>query len=300
MSGGLLAQPRYAVPNGRFLLNLQTTALKLNPVASQDCYQSGAKQRWRGCQGEDLVNLIAEYYGQGNALASPVAIANLLLQLASAEVGQLYAPVAHLLAQVDGKAVRPAAKTAMRPETAQTMLVGMAQTHIRGTAQAACLQAAGRGGALACKEGGGGLRVAGKTGTPLFPADGKTLPEWRDLCDAVGRELAEPKLGQMRREHLRHQQARCGLSPYKWYATLAGPAGGGFEKAIVVLAERNWNQTTGRVDSVDDRGANVAAEAGLALLNAMYSPSDTRWRDDEKLYKSLAARHGKTAHSQRM
>ena len=44
-------------------------------------------------------------------------------------------------------------------------------------------------------------------------------------------------------------------------------------KVVVVLAERNWNQRTGLIDSPNDRGPNVAAEAGLSLVNALYHPA---------------------------
>ncbi|CAK0754072.1 hypothetical protein CCP3SC15_190029 [Gammaproteobacteria bacterium] len=115
------------------------------------------------------------------------------------------------------------------------------------------------------------LKLAGKTGTPLFPADTLTLSEWRNHC---ARPADQSKVGQSRGEHHQQELARCGLSPYKWYAALTGDTNNeDWDKAVVVVTERNWNQRTGYVDSVEDKGSNVAAEIGLALANVLTSPS---------------------------
>ena len=41
-------------------------------------------------------------------------------------------------------------------------------------------------------------------------------------------------------------------------------------KIIVVLAERNWNKITGLIDTPNDQGSNVAAEAGLVFISSIY------------------------------
>lgn len=279
---GLLADLNYPLLTGRLLLDgnnapLAIERLNLTVNAIQTCYRQGQKNRWRNCRGADFINTLAELYGQGNSMASPVGIAQLLLQLTAAESGQSQAPVVHLLEQVDGKEKRqpiaPLQPLAMRPETAQAIIGAMAKTHLlRGTAHAACLKATQPGGLLRCKDGKDlSLRLAGKTGTPLFPADTLTLAKWRGQC-------AQLPTGLHQSVQQRHQRARCGLSPLKWYAVLMGkPGSQGWDKAIIVLAERNWSQHTGFVDSVEDHGSNVAAEVGLAVANALASPANTVW-----------------------
>ena len=55
----------------------------------------------------------------------------------------------------------------------------------------------------------------------------------------------------------------------KW-AVLLHPAadGRGFDTVTVVLAERNWHATTGRLDALADQGPNVAVQAALLLAQA--------------------------------
>ena len=61
----------------------------------------------------------------------------------------------------------------------------------------------------------------------------------------------------------------CALYPMKW-AVLLHPAadGQGFDTVTVVLAERNWHATTGRLDAMADQGPNVAVQAALLLAQA--------------------------------
>ena len=282
LGAGLVKDLDYPVLTGRLLLDgnnapLPVERLNLNINAIQACYKQGHEQRWRNCRGADFINTLAELYGQGSAMASPVGISQLLLQLTAAESGQAQAPVVHLLEQLDGKdkprSIAPLQPLAMKPETAQAIVSAMAQTHLRGTAHAACLKAAQPGGLLRCQDGKDmPLRLAGKTGTPLFPADTLTLAKWREQC-------TQPPAAGHQSERQRHEQVRCKLSPFKWYGLLMGnPGSQGWDKAIIVLAERNWNQHTGFVDSVEDHGSNVAAEVGLALANALASPADTVWQ----------------------
>lgn len=283
IGAGLLANLAYPVLTGRLLLGrnnalLPVEHLNLSSNAIQACYKQGHKNRWRDCSGADFINTLAELYGQGNAIASPVGIAQLLLQLAAAESGQAQAPIVHVLQQLDGskkqEPIAPLQRLAMRPETAKAIIGAMAQTHLqlKGTAHGACSKAAEPGGLLGCKDGKDmALRLAGKTGTPLFPADTLKLSQWREQC-------ARPPTDSHESERHQHERTRCRLSPFKWYAVLVGnPGTHRWDKAVIVLAERNWNQRSGFVDSAEDNGSNVAAEVGLAVANVLSSPADTVW-----------------------
>jgi hypothetical protein len=88
--------------------------------------------------------------------------------------------------------------------------------------------------------------IAGKTGTPTFPNDDRSLDELARLCaPGVAKTKAE--------------RAACGpLRPYKWYvaAYRTDPANPRWTKAIAVLAERNWIADTGRIHGAGDHGPN--------------------------------------------
>jgi hypothetical protein len=98
--------------------------------------------------------------------------------------------------------------------------------------------------------------IAGKTGTPTFPNDERSLDELATLC-------AKPAAVRTRDE-----RAACGgLRPYKWYvaAYRSDPSRADWTKAIAVLAERNWLADGGRVHGAGDHGPNPAAEIGFQI-----------------------------------
>lgn len=240
----------------------------------RDCSRHEARQRWRGCRGADLINLLAELFGQGNALATPAGIAESWLHLAAAAGGAAQTPALHLLAAIqessgERRQVAPQTPTGLAQHDARSVLGALENVHRRagGTAFSACRNAVSGGGVLRCAEL-GGPRIAAKTGTPLFPADRLTLDEWRQQCAAAAR-AADTR-------QTRHLVATCRLRPIKWFAALAAPtAQAAFDTLLVVKVERNWHRTSKRVDAAGDRGpeGNVAAEIGLALLNSLYTPA---------------------------
>lgn len=250
-----------------------------------------SRRQWRNCKGQDLVNLVAELFGTGEALASPVGVANVLLHLAAASNQQARVAQVHLVTMAqDGlghaAVVQPALAPLLGRAQAALVLSGLERTAAQGTARSACLAAALAlpGGQLPCvipagEPGRALLRIAGKTGTPVFSADqgeskSLSLDQWRAQCGQVRRELAAMHKGQARWHGWANEAGKCNMVPTKWYAFLVGaPGGQGWDKVVVVLAERNWNQRTGLIDSPNDRGPNVAAEAGLSLVNALYHPA---------------------------
>jgi hypothetical protein len=134
-------------------------------------------------------------------------------------------------------------------EAAEVILSGLSYSHRDGTARLACEQALD---AATCKA---IDWIAGKTGTPTFPNDNRTLDELARLC-----------AGAVQGAH--SDRSACGpLRPYKWYvaAYKADPNDGRWTKAIGVLTERNWIAATGRIHSAGDHGPNPAAEIGIQV-----------------------------------
>jgi len=215
-----------------------------------------------------LVQIIAELYGQGNAIASPVAIAQTWMHLFSAAQDLRYTPIPHLVTATNlnnsqSIEVNPSALASLTAAEAKVLLTSLSQTHIRGTARSACDAAAkNAGGQLLCN-GPGTLDIAGKTGTPLFPADQLALPVWRSQCRAVESKWNHIRDKRQAPARLRHLWQRCRVSPIKWYAAVVGH--GSRKLVLVVIAERNWYRQTQRVDTALDRGSNVAAEVALAF-----------------------------------
>ena len=266
-------------------------ALTHNFKPTRAAMQACSRQLWHGCQGQDLVNLVAELFGTGEALASPLGLGNALLQLAASANLQGKAAQAHLVTAAQDNtgqmhAVQPGLNPALTAAQSALVLQGLERTATQGTARSACLSAAAvlAGSLLPCvaekgDTAGPVIRIAGKTGTPVFSADqgekkSLTLPLWRAQCDQVQRDLAVARKGQARWYALANEAGKCNMFPTKWYAFLVGaPGGDGWDKVVVVLAERNWNQRTGLIDSPNDNGPNVAAEAGLSFANILYDPS---------------------------
>jgi hypothetical protein len=141
----------------------------------------------------------------------------------------------------------PARPNRVPREAAEVILDGLSYSHRAGTARSACEQVFD---ARTCR---GIAWLAGKTGTPSFPSDGKSLDEIVRLCrgDAAARA----------------SQAVCGsLRPYKWYVAAYRTGGEGpWTKVIAVLTERNWLVHSGQVHGSGDHGPNPSAEIALQI-----------------------------------
>lgn len=260
---------RYPVFAARALLDQSGQALdsrvaELDPAAIEACFKHGDKQRWRGCHGKALIDLIAELYGQGNARASLLGMASGWLDLAAAAAQRPSAPRPHLLAAYQDdrgrqRTVRPSAAHGIDADHAHLVLAALQRVTTEGSASSACKAAHSAGGLLDCRSTVGGLRIAAKTGTPLFPADRPEyrpdqLSAWQHHCAAKG---------------------ECGLRPLKWFAALVTPPGASQPTTLIIVrAERNWH-LDGHIDDPGDSTAdgNVAAEIGLALINALHTPA---------------------------
>jgi hypothetical protein len=219
---------------------------------------------WEQCRARGVVDIVAEGWGQGHARSSALGVAGMMAALAAAANGQADVRKPHL---VDGlRGTGPANAAQLKPavmrfglaeaqpgkisrEAAEVILSGLSYSHRDGTARLACEQALD---AATCKA---IDWIAGKTGTPTFPNDNRTLDELARLC-----------AGAVQGAH--SDRSACGpLRPYKWYvaAYKANPNDGRWTKAIGVLTERNWIAATGRIHSAGDHGPNPAAEIGIQV-----------------------------------
>lgn len=288
----------YAVPAASWMTHPQDTQQTLlerfppgdktfTTVATHDCHANNHPKRWRHCRGEGLVATVAELFGQGNATGSPVGLATGLLRLVN--LAQGHAPTADLTPSlVRAHETSATAHTPIDVEdrmAAQRILQALSKTtRPGGTAHLACLRAlaAGsakpggelpaipslvdvRGSLIDCGQGGESQWViAAKTGTPLFPHDDRTHQERLQHCQQVTHMANSPAK--------QYEWTRCQVAPTKWFAAVLGKKQGehvDWQKVIIVLAERNWNARTGKVDTPLDRGGNVAAEIGVATARAL-------------------------------
>jgi hypothetical protein len=149
-----------------------------------------------------------------------------------------------------------------------------------GTAHVSCLKSITADASLNCNNDGQWV-VAGKTGTPLSPHDAMTYTARKQACD---RTRARPDTVSRR-----HDWARCVVPPIKWFAYLLGQRDNGqirWKKAVVVLAERNWNAQTGLIDTPFDRGGNVAAELGLRMARSLVEQAQNTIATQESSHAS--------------
>ncbi|WP_280150585.1 hypothetical protein [Piscinibacter sp. XHJ-5] len=231
----------------------------------------GSDDDWEKCRGGAVVDVVAEGWGQGHARSSALGVAGMMATLAAAANGQEQIRRPHVVQSLrgvrqacpepcrggDGTALQsavmrwslaPAQPNRVPRDAAEVILDGLSYSHRAGTARSACEQVFD---AKACR---GIGWLAGKTGTPSFPSDGKSLDEIARLCrgDAATRA----------------SHAVCGsLRPYKWYvaAYRTDPRGGPWTKAIAVLTERNWLVNSGQVHGAGDHGPNPSAEIAMQI-----------------------------------
>ena len=145
-------------------------------------------------------------------------------------------------------------------DAAEVILSGLSYSHRAGTARLACEQVFD---ARTCRD---MDWIAGKTGTPTFPNDDRSLGDLAQLC-AGGAVKAKS------------DRSACGpLRPYKWYvaAYRTDRNDPRWTKAIGVLTERNWMADTGRIHGAGDQGPNPAAEIAMqiAARHAGYLPAE--------------------------
>jgi hypothetical protein len=276
------------------------------PEWAQECASaSRGKERWSKCKGGtgSAIEMLSEAWGQGDARATPLSIAMMLAHLGAAANGKSEVKLPHLLSG----AINPNLQTfeavsrkhGISKAHAELIVSGMQGGHtLGGTSNSACKAVLG----AACNTKEGMAWVAGKTGTPVFNYDTATINNRANICAAYRSEreslfaqlkqatAPEPEVNdstldddtedlpdttniQKRIAKLNAKMFHCNASPYKWYATLIKSGGNqqkDWDKAIVVLAERNWNKSNELVDAPADRGVNVAARAAFEIIKRVY------------------------------
>ena len=265
--GRLLTRPDHRLGRERFGLAPRPT-IPLDPDEIKDCAwgadEQPSRDDWRKCP----LEIVAEGWGQGNARVTAVGVAGMMAVLGAAADGlkEIFPPF--LVADVRGAGdpsqamlklalqrygFRRSRPVALAPEIAQVILGGLNYSHRHGgTASAACAEIFGAKGCAGIDW------IAGKTGTPTFSNDERTLDDLAKRCKA-GTAQAKSSPG-------------CGdLRPYKWYTAVfrSSPKQTGWDKAIAVLAERNWVRETGKVHGAGDRGPNPAAEIALQIVGRL-------------------------------
>jgi hypothetical protein len=276
--GRVLAEPLDAAHAASFRLRAPVALDpgKLSRCAAGPDGKRLSRDDWGKCSGGALVDVVAEGWGQGHARASALGGAGMMAVLAAAANGQGAVHRPHLVDAVRGvrhpgererESVRIAANDAaaephrLSRDASQVILDGLTYGHRAGTSRRACDQVFDPAFCARMDW------IAGKTGTPTFPNDERSLDDLRQLCAGVPKNRAE--------------RDACGpLRPYKWYvaAYRTDPSNPRWTKAIGVLVERNWYAASGRVHGAGDRGPNPAAEIALQIAgrHAGALPWETR------------------------
>jgi hypothetical protein len=261
--GRLLAEPKGGKLDAPFSLRPHV-AFDVGRVRTCAAGPDGhwpSRDDWEKCGGGVIVDVVAEGWGQGHARASALGVAGMMASLAAAANGEsVRAP--HLVAALRGVGARTLDSAASRfglaseetpklsRESAEVVLSGLSYGHRGGTSRLACEQLLD---AKTCRD---IDWIAGKTGTPTFPNDDRSLDDLWRLC---GKGQAKTK----------SEQAACGpLRPYKWYvaAYRADRSDPRWTKVIAVLTERNWVKQTGRIYGAGDHGPNPAAEIAFQVI----------------------------------
>jgi hypothetical protein len=264
--GRLMAEPLGGDLTAPFRLR-PTIALDIEKVKRCAAGPDGkwqSRDDWEKCGGGVIVDVVAEGWGQGHARASALGGAGMMLMLAAAANGAPAIRSPHLVEAIRGasSAGAPARNATLtgivatdgRPsriarEAAEVILSGLTFGPRAGTSRRACEQIFA---AKSCAE---IDWIAGKTGTPTFPNDDRSLDELARLCASAAHKTKQ-------------ERAACGpLRPYKWYvaAYRTDRSDPRWTKVIGVLTERNWLAATGRVHGAGDHGPNPAAEIAIQI-----------------------------------
>ncbi|MDR0674255.1 MAG: hypothetical protein LBF93_11535 [Zoogloeaceae bacterium] len=233
------------------------TNADIPPAVAKACRE----QNWSRCRGERLAEVTAEFWGRGNSETSIVNVAEMYVRLGRAANGKKDFVPLHLIREIEGETVSPQAEklplsrghaeailaalqktaTAQRPDT------GQKTAPLQGTAFSTCRYVLG-------KRCGTIVDLAMKTGTPGF-ADLMHMTDRFARCSNA------------------KKPSDCRNVPYKWAVALTRRGKGRharYDKAIVVLGERNWRRN-GYIDASpraggQREGLNVAAEVIFHLL----------------------------------
>ena len=263
--GRLLAEPLGGKIGAPFHVHPPTP---FDPAKARQCAagadgRRGTKDDWEKCRGRIVVDLAAEGWGQGHARSTALGGAGMMAMLAATANGQTEVRKPHLIEGLRGTGEAPASvlkagivrvapdepRNVLSRDTAEVILSGLSFGHRAGTSRLACEQVFD---VKACQQ---IDWIAGKTGTPTFPNDDRTLDDFKRLCAPHA-------------NWTRDERVACGpLRPYKWYvaAYRTDREDRRWTKAIGVLTERNWIASSGRIHGAGDHGPNPAAEIAMQI-----------------------------------
>jgi hypothetical protein len=259
--GRLLAEPAEGKLGAPFRVRpvTQLDTAKVRKCAAGPDGKRLSKDDWEKCSGGVVVDIVAEGWGQGHARASALGSAGMMAMLAAAANGQTQVRKPHLVEAVRGAgradastlrwSLADAEPNRIAHEAAEVIISGLSFSHRAGTARLACVPV------FDSRPRAQMVWIAGKTGTPTFPNDDRSLDDLARLC-------ASPA------NRPRRDRDACGpLRPYKWYvaAYRTNPSDPRWNKVIGVLTERNWLADSGRVHGAGDHGPNPAAEIAMQI-----------------------------------
>ncbi|HVE49759.1 MAG TPA: hypothetical protein VNG69_09100 [Casimicrobiaceae bacterium] len=277
--GRLLAEP-VAGKSGVAFRSRPPVALDVQKIKRCAAGADGRRMSdddWEKCRGGTVVDVVAEGWGQGHARSTALGVAGMMAAIAAAANGQSEVTKPHLVRAVRGTSgfsstmlqsdlkkwrARATETNALNRDAAEVILSGLSWSHRNGTARRACEQVFAT---RVCRE---IDWIAGKTGTPTFPNDDRSLDDLAKLCVPA-------------RERTRTEQVACGgLRPYKWYvaAYRTDPANPAWTKVIGVLVERNWLADSGRIHGAGDHGPNPAAELAMQIIGRHTGALARDWR----------------------
>lgn len=241
-----------------------------DPALLRDC----AARRWSVCRGEQLADITAHLWGQGDGKATPISAATAYARLAAAANASQAAGNPGGTATPTLVLPAPRQPNTIAPAHARAIVHGMAQVHTQGgTAHSACVAVLGN--SKACDA---NTTLASKTGTPTFPHDKYHLNQRADHCAAVAERLHLAQAAGKRPAPTDSvENHRCALAPLKWYVVLAkdhNAPEAPYTRVVAVQVERNWGSgPEGAVDAQGDRGINMAAYAALQYLQLTQHPA---------------------------
>lgn len=274
---------------GRLLVNDEDELIKGLGDISQSTYTDAAQQlsklpRKNG--GYDWSQLtrtpnaslslaIQESYGQRNARATPLGIASAMRTLLVSANANEFRPthiVEHLwtagndsvlfktkqdkqqeskglldkffAVQDDLEDGKGQIISNITPEEARTVISLFTKAHYAGTASTACGDTFGTCAGNDSKP--LGYHIFSKTGTTTF--SGSNIQKQTASCN----------------DSTKTPDGVCWLKPISWFVLGVGKEENGWSKVIVVMAERNWNQ------SGDIRSDNMAAQIGFNLMRVLH------------------------------
>lgn len=278
LNGQMFVEPLKTDRGNAFqLITIDTT----NSDAAKTCKNA---EKWHAtkCKSSVYKTLVNHALGQGNARTTPLGVASMLSRLAAAANGleSVHRPyLVHEISNAKGQAVNTIATrkldgsthslvqsepTVVRKEVAQKVFKAMNDgTSPIGTGNLICQHVFGK---EKCKE--LKSKIAGKTGTPTYSFDDKTIDQAKKFC------------------HDKPTHEKCFEKPVKWYVAAYQSSESNskrdhYDKVIAVMSDRNWYRDSEDVPNVfrgkihDEKDSNnisteIAMRAlGAGLLNGM-------------------------------